>query len=151
MTSGKTPAALRGNLLITAHIPVRWSDQDVNGHVNNAKYFTFFEQTRIVWLQQQAALANTEGHGVVVAHAGCDYLRPIPYPETLEIRMYAGRRGRSSFTTHYEIFGADGRVQYADASAVLVWIDRKSGKALPLPESLREALGPFDSPPAPAA
>lgn len=137
--SGEATAAHR-KLLITAQIPVRWSDQDVNGHVNNTMHFRYFEQTRILWLRTQPAVVNRDGHGVVVAQASCRYLRPIHYPETLEVRMYAGAPGRASFATHYEIRGADGDTTYATGEVVLVWIDRASGKALPLPESMRQAL-----------
>lgn len=133
-------AAARGKLIITAQIPVRWSDQDLNGHVNNAMHFRYFEQTRILWLREQPAVRNPENHGVIVAQASCNYLRPIPYPETLDIRMYAGRIGRTSFGTVYDIFGSDGSAKYADGQVVLVWIDRNTGKSLPLPDSMREAL-----------
>ena len=34
-------------LLHTARLPVRWGDQDPLGHVNNARFFTYFEQARI--------------------------------------------------------------------------------------------------------
>ena len=127
-------------LLTTVQIPVRWADQDVNGHVNNAMYFTYFEQTRIVWLKSQSAVTNARGHGVVVAQASCNYLRPISYPETLEVRMYAGRVGRTSFTTLYEIFGADGATRYAEGQAVMVWVDRKAGQSLSLPDDLRQVV-----------
>ena len=29
--------------LVSVKVPVRWADLDANGHVNNAKYFTYFE------------------------------------------------------------------------------------------------------------
>jgi acyl-CoA thioester hydrolase len=132
--------AQRRKLLITVRLPVRWSDQDVNGHVNNAMHFTYFEQTRIEWLKNQSAVTDARGQGVVVARASCDYIRPIPYPETLEIRMHAGPIGRSSFPTSYEMFGADGSTRYAEGHAVLVWVDRAAGKSQPLPDALRAVL-----------
>jgi acyl-CoA thioester hydrolase len=103
-------------------------------------YFTYFEQARIAWLHEQPAVLNRDGHGVVVAQASCNYLRPIPYPETVSVRMYSGPVGRTSFPTLYEIFGADGVTRYADGQTVLVWVDRKTGKSLPLPDSMRQAL-----------
>ena len=128
-------------LLVNVQLPVRWADQDVNGHVNNAVYFTYFEQTRIVWLKSQPAVTRARGQGVVVAQASCNYLRPIPYPETLDIRMYAGRVGRTSIVTLYEIDSADKNTRYAEGQVVLVWVDRNAGKSLPLPDDLRDAVG----------
>ena len=128
-------------LVLTAEIPVRWADQDTNSHVNNATYFTYFEQARILWLRSAEMNAlRPDGQGIVVARASCAYLKPIPYPETLQVPMYTGKLGRSSIPTYYEIFGEDRSVKYAEGEVVLVWIDRTTGKSLPLPEALREAL-----------
>jgi acyl-CoA thioester hydrolase len=126
--------------LMSLQIPVRWADLDANGHVNNAKYFTYFEQARIAWLESQDAQNTASGHGPVIAQTGCNFLRPIPYPETLEIRVFAGPPGRSSFPTFYEIIGGATGVKYADGQAVMVWVDRSSGKSQPLPETLRYSL-----------
>jgi acyl-CoA thioester hydrolase len=54
--------------------------------------------------------------------------------------MYIGKLGRSSIPTYYEIHGTEARVKYAEGEVVLVWIDRRSGKSLPIPEELRAAL-----------
>lgn len=70
-------------------------------------------------------------------------MRPIPYPETLEVRVYGGVPGRTSFRTFYEIVGSmQAGVQYADGQAVMVRTDRSSGKACPMPEALRALLAP---------
>ena len=52
-----------------------------------------------------------------------------PYPETLDIRVYAGVPKRSSFTTYYNIFSAaDASVCYADGLAVKADFDwRQTG------------------------
>ena len=124
--------------LVSVKVPVRWADLDANGHVNNAKYFTYFEQARIAWLESQNA-QNAAGQGPVIAQTGCSFLRPIPYPETLEISVYAGAPGRSSFPTFYEIAGGAG-LKYAEGQAVMVWVDRATGKSCPSPETLRKTL-----------
>lgn len=126
-------------LLFTLKLPVRWADLDANGHVNNATYFTYFEQARIAWLESQNAQNTADGQGPVIAQTGCSFQRPIPYPETLEILVYAGAPGRASFPTFYEIYGSD-RTKYADGQAVMVWVDRNSGKSQPIPDTLRKAL-----------
>jgi len=134
-----TPADRR--LVLTAEVPVRWADQDTNSHVNNATYFTYFEQARILWFRRDEMNAvRPRYEGSVVATASCRYLRPIPYPETLRVLMYVGKLGRSSIPTYYEIHGTEAHVKYADGEVVLVWIDRRTGKSLPIPEKVREAL-----------
>jgi acyl-CoA thioester hydrolase len=142
MTGSSGPAdAGERRLVLTAEIPVRWADQDTNSHVNNATYFTYFESARILWLRSEAMNAVRPKHeGSVVGKASCRYLKPIPYPETLRIRMYIGKLGRSSIPTYYEIHGTEAHVKYADGEVVLVWIDRRTGKSLPIPEKVRELI-----------
>lgn len=128
-------------LLCVSRVPVRWADLDANGHVNNATYFTYFEQVRIEWLEGIGMQNTAEGQGPVVVQIGCTFARPIPYPELLEVRIYGGSPGRTSFPTFYEIIGSvEAGVKYADGQAAMVWTDRNSGKSCPVPDALRALL-----------
>ena len=129
-------------LLSVFRIPVRWSDMDANAHVNNATYFTYFEQARIEWLERIGMQNTADGEGPVVVQTSCNFKAPIPYPEMLEVRVYGGAPGRTSFPTFYEIVGTLGAgVKYADGQAVMVWTDRRSGKSRSVPAALRALLG----------
>ncbi len=124
-------------------LPVRWADMDVNAHVNNTRFFTYFESARLAWLESVCARDRRNGQGPVVVQASCNYHRPIAYPETLQVRLYAGVPGRSSFSTYYDLFSsADDSIKYADGQAVMVWVDRVTGKAQPLPDFVRALLAP---------
>ncbi len=128
-------------LLSAARIAVRWSDMDANGHVNNATFFTYFEQVRIEWLERVGMQNTAEHEGPVVIKTSCTYLRPMPYPETLEVRMYGGSPARTSFPTYYAIFSAgDENLKYAEGDAIMVWTDRVSGASRPVSDALREIL-----------
>lgn len=127
-------------LLCSLPIAVRWADLDANGHVNNATYFTYFEQVRIAWLENHHLQNTDDGQGPVIAQTGCSFLLPIPHPETLTVSMYAGKPGRSSFPTYYEIAGTAAGAKYAEGQAVMVWVDRRTGKSHPIPDRLRQAL-----------
>lgn len=134
-------ASAERNLLSIFKIPVRWSDMDANGHVNHTTYFTYFEQARIDWLERVGMQNTAEGEGPVVVQTSCNFTHPIPYPETLEVRVYAGAPGRTSFRTFYEIVGSvEAGAKYADGEAVMVWVDRSSGKSCPMPDTLRALL-----------
>ena len=124
-------------------LPVRWADMDVNGHVNNVQFFTYFESARLAWFESIRARSQRNGYGFVVAQATCNYRRTIPYPETVLINLYAGVPGRTSFTSHYDLLSAsDASIKYAEGTAVMVWVERTTGKSQPLPEYVRRALAP---------
>ena len=131
-------------LLHTLTIPVRWGDMDALGHVNNTVYFRFCEQARVSWLDE-AGLGSTLEVGTqvgpVIVNASCTFHRPVVYPATLEVRLYGGEPGRSSFETWYEIRRVDEPdTLYATGSSKVVWVDHKEGRSTPLPEVVLQAL-----------
>jgi acyl-CoA thioester hydrolase len=129
------------NLVWSQRLTIRWSDMDANGHVNNAAFFTYFEQTRIEWLQSIAAQTTPDGHGPVVKKAICTYILPVSHPATLELNLYAGRPGRTSFPTYSEVWTTSASPEkVAEGEAIMVWVDRKTGEPIPVPEFLRRLM-----------
>jgi len=132
-------------LIYQLELPVRWADMDINAHVNNTRFFTYFESARLAWFEAVRAREQRNGQGLVVVQASCNYRRSIPYPETVRVNLYAGAPGRSSFTTYYDLLSeSDASIKYADGQAVMVWVDRASEKSLPLPDYMRSMLAPVD-------
>jgi acyl-CoA thioester hydrolase len=131
--------AVRSPVQIT-RIPIRWGDMDAQGHVNNAVYFRYMEQARIEWLDRARAYAGPlPGIGQVIATATCNFILPLAYPGTVEVRMFFGQPGRSSVESLYELL-SDGR-KYADGSARIVWIDSTTLKSTQIPDALRAFCG----------
>ena len=138
---------LSDNRKLAYHIvfPVRWADMDVNAHVNNVRFFTYFESARLAWFQDVRAREQRSGKGLVVAQASCNYRRPVPYPETLRVNLYASVPGRTSFTTYYDLLSeTDPSIKYGDGQAVMVWVDRTTGQKEPLPEYVKAVLAPAE-------
>lgn len=127
-------------LVHTTTMPIRWGDMDAYGHVNNTVYFRYMEQARVEWLEEQQLVVRPGGDGPVIINAACTFLIPMTYPGTVEVRTYIGAIGRSSAQTHVEMrIVGDERV-YAEGAAKVVWMDTRTGKSVPLPDSLRAAL-----------
>ncbi len=126
----------RPRLLVhTSRQSIRWGDMDMLGHVNNTVYFRYMEQARIEWIYAlQPGNDGYDGTGPVIVNASCTFREPLVYPGEIEVRMYLAEPGRSSVGSYYEI-RKNGRA-YADGAAKIVWIDRASGRSVPLPERL---------------
>jgi acyl-CoA thioester hydrolase len=118
---------------------VRWSDLDALGHVNNSRFFTFFEQARVEWLERTGWGGEAVPGGPVVVTASCEFKKPIGYPVAIEVALYSGPPGKSSIPTWYEVRTDDGEVA-ALGEAVMVWIDTGTGRSMPLPERVRQLL-----------
>jgi acyl-CoA thioester hydrolase len=117
---------------------VRFSDVDVYGHVNNVKYFEYFQEARLAFLTSLMD-QHDPGRGVVLARIDVDYRRPIlfrtePYP----IQSWVTRVGNSSYDIAAEI--RDGETLLSRAQAVLVSFDLGTQRARPLREGERTAL-----------
>ena len=119
-------------------IALRWSDLDAFNHVNNARYLTFLEQARIEWFETLDQPWMTEVVAPVVANATLNFKQPIEYPASIAVELFTGRLGNTSVTIGHRIVAADGTV-HCDGHVVAVWVDRQSGKPMPLPAALRRA------------
>ena len=121
-------------------LPLRWSDQDINRHVNNARVVTLIEEARLAaiehWLGSDGIPSPERPR--VVASLNIDYLRPIDYKPELTADVWVASIGRASYTVAYELFQHGGVV--ARARTVLVQMDMSTGRSTPLPEMVREAL-----------
>ena len=110
---------------------VRWDDLDAMGHVNNATYLTYIQETRFLWL------SNVE---MVVARAEVDFLEPIYVGgRFVDVTLWVESIGNSSFVLAYEVLGDNG-VVHAKVKTVQVTISPETKKSRPLKDSEREFL-----------
>ena len=87
------------------------------------------------------------GDGPLIVNASCTFFAPLTYPGKAEVRMFLGVPGRTSVESYYEIW-MDGK-KYADGAAKLVWVDMKTTRPVPLPESLQALLDVAETAPSP--
>lgn len=131
------------SLLIRHRLPVRFRDCDPLGHVNNAVYLTYLEQTRFSHWRALWGFGSPQlppgMPGVILARVECDYRRPATYGDTLEVRMTVAELGRTSFRYEYEIVDEEGRTVLT-AKTVQVMYDYTAAKPVPIPEHIRALL-----------
>ena len=123
----------------TALVPLRWSDLDAVGHVNNAVYLTLCEQARIEALDALDATDWGETGPVVVA-ASVRYLRPITTPGVARVTVTFGEPGRTSLPTTQTVALDGDDAPAAEAEITLVWVDHATGRPTPVPDALRARL-----------
>lgn len=126
-----------------AHYPVhvRFSDVDAYGHVNNVKYFEYFQEGRLSRMSRLwAALPGDASYpGMVVAQTNVDYRVPLLFrEETYDLWSEVTRVGRTSVTLDSEI--CDGDTVCSRATVTLVFWDPATGHPAPIPEAFRAAL-----------
>jgi acyl-CoA thioester hydrolase len=120
---------------------VRFSDVDVYGHVNNVKYFEYYQEARIAFI---ASLADGDVDSIrqVVARIDVDYRRPILFrPEPYAVESWVTRIGTSSYDLSSRIVdGPAGGETYSQAEVRLVAYDLASQRSRPLTDVERSRL-----------
>jgi acyl-CoA thioester hydrolase len=122
-------------------IPLRWGDMDAMSHLNNTIYFRLMEEARIQWFKHLGFSTLPTGKAPILAHASCDFLRPMDYPGLARVTHVLTRLGRSSVEhdVRIEKVGEPG-VGYAKGRTVIVWFDYETGRSAPWPESVAAVL-----------
>lgn len=120
---------------------VRFSDVDVYGHVNNVKYFEYFQEARIAYMRRlwEKLPAGTPEVAMVLAQMDVDYRVPILFrPESYAVDSWVSHVGRSSFVIESQIL--DGDRLLSRARVVLVTFDAATQRSAPAPEAYRTLL-----------
>ena len=120
-------------------------DNDVYGHVNNVVYYSFFDTAINQFLINRGFLDPKNGELIgFVVDTGCQYFRPIAFPDRVAAGIRVAHLGRSSVRYEVGIFRNEEETASAQGHFVHVYVDRGTNRPiLTLPERLREALQPL--------
>ena len=123
---------------------VRWNDLDAFGHVNNANYLTYVQESRadFTWWSRKRAGEKPLLADMVVARAEVDFLEPI-YDGgfDLDVEIWVTKIGNASFDVAYQM-SSNGTI-HANAKTVQVAVSMETKKSRPLNDIEREYLGRY--------
>jgi acyl-CoA thioester hydrolase len=141
--------------------PLRWSDLDAYGHVNNARMLSLLEEARIqaFWVSTDtpehavgastAVIDASPGASTItlIARQEVEYLAPIPYQrQPLDVELWIGHMGGASLDVCYEVFSPDGvepRVLYTRAITTIVLVDTETERPRRISDRERAAWEPY--------
>jgi acyl-CoA thioester hydrolase len=113
---------------------IAWGDMDALGHVNNARYFDYFQEARVEWLRA-VNLDMSGSTGPVVIHVSGTFLKPIIYPARVTLSSSLHSMGNSSLLMDHHLYQDE--VLMAHGTSKIVWVDYSQNKSVPLPEIIR--------------
>jgi acyl-CoA thioester hydrolase len=127
--------------------PLRWSDMDAYGHINNVQFLRLLEEARVVAFNFDiAAGQDLPSTGLLVARSEIEYMEPLLYqPDPVAIDLWVTRIGAADFDMAYQVLDrtetgeGSGRV-YAQAETTLVAFDLESGRPRRITDVERERL-----------
>lgn len=125
-------------------IAVRSRDIGAMGHVNNAVYLTYFEEGRRFFFKKVLDIAGPMDYPYIVAHIGCDYVKPVGIHQQLIQKMWIDDIGSKSFTIAYELADKlDETEIYARGRSILVCYDYERNCSIAVSNELREKLAAY--------
>ncbi|MGH3941608.1 MAG: acyl-CoA thioesterase [Pseudonocardiaceae bacterium] len=127
-------------------VPIRWSDMDVYGHVNNARVVTLLEEARTELLFTEGARrgAQTLAAGVIVVELAVRYRLPLVYSATpVRVRLWVSELRGASFTLAYGVSAAEGDGDAVTASTQLAPYETVARRPRRLTPAEREFLATF--------
>ncbi len=123
-------------------LKVLWGDMDAFAHVNNVRYFRWFEHIRIEYFKalDHGSLMSNEGVGPILAHSSCDFKAPVTFPDEVLVRAKVVKLGQKSITQHYEVVSQTTGALCATGIGIIVMMDYKKGVSIELEPSLRDKI-----------
>ena len=120
-------------------IQLRWSDQDLLAHVNNATIMTLVEEARIRASTELQQRGQWNGPlEMVLRTATTEFLRPVMYEDSVVVNVWVSHIGNTSFVLQHEL------LQYGEicvtVEAVVVLFDVEKQASKPIPDPLRAVL-----------
>jgi len=126
------------------NISIRFRDIDFMGHVNNAVFFTFFEEGRKAFLNKIFNISNPDDYNFILAHISCDYLKPIKINDLITLQLWIGKTGSKSFTFIYKLINKeDDLLVYAKGESAQVFFDYKKNCTIQIPNEFIDKISEY--------
>jgi acyl-CoA thioester hydrolase len=128
-------------------IEIRYGDLDPQGHVNNAKHLTYFEQARIAYMLELGLFTKDRSFmeiGVILADIHITYLAPIYFGERIKVGVRTAKMGNKSMTWEQNVVDVKTGKELSRGEVVLVTYDYKEEKTINIPHEWREKIKRFE-------
>ena len=122
-------------------ISTRWNDNDVRWHLNNAKYYEYFDTVIGKMLLGIKDLDLKEENKIfVTAETGCTYYEEISFPDQVTAGLKIKHLGSSSVQYDIGLFKNNNENISARGHFVHVLINRKTNKPIKIPLQIKTSL-----------
>lgn len=128
-------------------IEVRYADLDAQGHLNNAKYLTYFETARTQYYIHLGLFTPGQSFldiGVIMADARVTFLAPIQFETPVKAGVRFSKLGNKSMTVEQNLVHAESGEVLATGQVILVAFDYHTNKTVPIPDLMREKISTYE-------
>ncbi len=128
-------------------IQVRFGDLDPFGHVNNARFLSYLESTRMAYFQH---LKLWDGESflsleMIVADVHIAFIKPIFLGQNIRVGQRVSRIGNKSLEFVYQIEDSDTGDVMAKADCVMVAYNYETLTSIPIKDDWRKMINEFEN------
>ena len=132
---------MQSDKLFSTTIEVRFRDLDAIGHVNNAVFFTYFEEGRKHFSKKVFKVSDVSDFKFIMAHIQCDFIKPIQFNDHVILQMWVKNIGTKSFSFEYRLVDlSDESMVYATGKSIQVCYDYPKNRSIEVPAKMKERL-----------
>ncbi|MEA1886085.1 MAG: thioesterase family protein [Bacteroidota bacterium] len=124
----------------TVPVNIRYSDIDINNHVNNAVYFTYMENARTELLVNDLVEYQKNNIVFIVSEASCKYKQPILLTDNVICELKFELLTPLRIGVTYLFKNADTSKLYAEGKTTLVMLSNNTNKPVQIPDELINRL-----------
>ena len=129
-------------------IQVRFGDLDPFSHVNNARFLTYLESTRLAYFQH---LGLWKGKSfldleIIVADVHISYIKPVYLGQNIRVGQRVTRIGNKSLHFAYQVEDSDNGDVMATATCVMVAYSYETLSSVPISDEWRKVISQFEKP-----
>jgi acyl-CoA thioester hydrolase len=131
----------------THPIEIRYGDLDPQGHLNNARYLTYFEQARIHYFIHLGLFERKTSFldiGVILADVHLSFQAPVQFGDEILVTVKTIRLGNKSMTMRQSLLDRATGKEVCTGEVILVAYDYHVAKTVPIPDKWREILTQFE-------
>ena len=135
---------MAGHKTFTIDIDVRFRDLDALGHVNNAVFFTYFEEGRKNFFQRYMETSASSAFNFILARISCDYIHPIKLNNLLQLQIWVVKIGNKSFTFAYRLSDrSNNNIVFAKGESTQVCFDYNQNKSILVSKKMHAVLSEY--------
>lgn len=119
-----------------------WGDMDAFQHINNAVFFRYFEDVRMLCFEEIGVNEHMTEHNVgpILANTQADFKAPLIYPDKITVGIKVDDIQTKRFLTHYSIYSHKLNRIAGTGTGLIVYYDYSQGKSCTIPDSIRQNL-----------
>lgn len=127
---------------VAVQFRMHWGEMDTMGHANNARFFTWFESSRLEYFERlKLTFDPVLRIGPILAHTACDYLQPVVFPADLISAARVSKVGKTSMTLEHALARADAPDNIvAKGTAIIVLVSYVTGEKIEIPADVRAQI-----------